>query len=156
MTRLYSAATTPYCISTKCSSILEFSMSGMPDKASSELRRFLHPSKNNLGVSCHRTLQLSDNQLLQPFAASYSTIQVSLELPMWLGLQSSLESSTILSSMSIRWWLLWANVISNVLFQPTWHFLDQVSSDFELIWTTKKRRNPEWIGKRMGTDGRDS
>jgi hypothetical protein len=34
-------------ISTKCSSISEFSMSGMPDKASSELRRFLHPSKKS-------------------------------------------------------------------------------------------------------------
>jgi hypothetical protein len=47
-------ATTPYCtISTKWSSISEFWMSGMPDKSSSELRRFFHPSKNNLGVPHH-------------------------------------------------------------------------------------------------------
>jgi hypothetical protein len=38
-----------------------------------------------------------------------------------------------LSSTSICWSLLLANIIANVPFQPTSHFLDQVSSDFELI-----------------------
>jgi hypothetical protein len=47
-------------------------------EAGSVRERFLHPSKSNLGVPRHRTLQLSGNQLPQPFAASYSTIQTQL------------------------------------------------------------------------------